>query len=126
MHVKGDNIFIDSNGKWLLSDFGSCERTGQFVTTDSSTDMVVPYTLAHFDSGTLVDVVDDLAKISTVCDQDECSETSGVNMAVIGQIQDVQGGAFCVFVSVSKHTAVDILRGLGRGSDGINYVDICE
>ena len=111
------------------------------------TDTVVRHTLAHFDSGTLVDVVDDVAKISTVCDQDECSEISGVDMAVIGQIQDAgannRGGRLIwghfdsksgrlskedhsVFVSVSKHTAVDILRRLVRGNDDINYVDIYE
>jgi serine/threonine protein kinase len=33
MDIKGSNIFIDSEGKWLLSDFGSSCPIGSIVRT---------------------------------------------------------------------------------------------
>jgi serine/threonine protein kinase len=35
--VKGDNIFIDATGKWLLGDFGPCRPIGEEIL--STTDM---------------------------------------------------------------------------------------
>ncbi len=37
MDVKGDNVFIDATGKWLLGDFGSCRPIGEDIL--STTDM---------------------------------------------------------------------------------------
>ncbi|EFJ49154.1 hypothetical protein VOLCADRAFT_104361 [Volvox carteri f. nagariensis] len=43
MDVKGDNIFVDSKGRWWLGDFGSTVRTGSPVT--STTLFFAPCTL---------------------------------------------------------------------------------
>ncbi|KAJ1409975.1 hypothetical protein B484DRAFT_403037 [Ochromonadaceae sp. CCMP2298] len=31
LDVKGDNIFVDSDGEWVLGDFGSCKKIGEEV-----------------------------------------------------------------------------------------------
>ena len=36
MDVKGDNIFIDSNGDWFLGDFGSCKSAGENITSTTA------------------------------------------------------------------------------------------
>lgn len=33
MDIKGDNIFIDSNGSWFLGDFGSCTLEHEEITS---------------------------------------------------------------------------------------------
>jgi hypothetical protein len=98
-----------------------------------STDSTSTEELRLFDAGSLVDVVEDAGGSTTV------------DMVTVGQVQDggsnPQGGRLvwshfdsssgglqrdeaAPFVSVSKHTAVDILKRLLEGSDEINYVDI--
>ena len=36
MDVKGDNIFIDATGDWVLGDFGSCKRKGDIITSTTT------------------------------------------------------------------------------------------
>lgn len=33
MDIKGDNIFLDSQGKWFLGDFGSCKEEHKDITS---------------------------------------------------------------------------------------------
>ncbi len=35
MDVKGHNIFMDSDGRWVLGDFGSCTKIGEKITSCS-------------------------------------------------------------------------------------------
>lgn len=35
LDVKATNIFVSSDGKWILGDFGSCKRLGESVTSST-------------------------------------------------------------------------------------------
>jgi serine/threonine protein kinase len=34
--VKGDNIFIEQQGRWFLGDFGSCKKVGDIMTSSTA------------------------------------------------------------------------------------------